>query len=127
MIQQDTTLESAMLGRKQTALSATLSQRMRRIAETPTYAPARPAEQKFGKRALRADAWRPGTISFQTGERLDVVVRNISDKGARIEFVRSTYLPDRVKLTAQGTSRWAYVTWQTWGVAGLKFVGESQS
>jgi hypothetical protein len=116
-----------MLGRKQTPLSATLSQRMQRIAATPAFAPERVAVQKFGKRANRVDAWRPGTISFQTGERMDVVVKNISETGARIEFVRSTYLPDRVKLTAQGTSRWAYVTWQTWGVAGLQFVRESKA
>lgn len=116
-----------MLGRKQTPLSVTLSARVQRIAETKAYAPARPSDQKFGKRPIRADAWRPGTISFQTGERMDVVVKNISDTGARIEFVRSTYLPDRVKLTAQGMSRWAYVTWQTWGVAGLAFVGEGKA
>ena len=116
-----------MLGRKQTPLSATLSQRMQRIAATPAFAPERVAVQTFGKRAIRADAWRPATIRFQTGERIDVVVKNISDTGARIEFVRSTYLPDRVRLTAQGTSRWAYVIWQTWGVAGLQFVGEAKA
>jgi hypothetical protein len=119
-------MEPAMLGRKQKPISATLAQRMQRIAATPAFAPERVAVQTFGKRAIRADAWRPGTISFQTGERMDVVVKKISDTGARIEFVRSTYLPDRVKLTAQGTSRWAYVTWQTWAVAGLQFVGESK-
>ena len=58
---------------------------------------------------------------------MNVVVKNISDTGARIEFVRSIYLPDRVKLTARGTSRWAYVTWQTGGVAGLQFVGEGKA
>lgn len=116
-----------MFGRKQTAPSQMLSQRMQRIAATPAFAPERVAAQPFGKRAIRAVAWRPGTISFQTGERMDVVVKNISDTGAKVEFVRSTYLPDRVKLTAQGQSRWAYVTWQTWGVAGLQFVGESKA
>ena len=113
-----------MFGRKPTPLSATLSQRMQRIAETTAFAPERVAAQTFAERATRAVAWRPGTISFQTGERMNVVIKNVSDTGARIEFVRSTYLPDRVKLTAHGTSRWAYVTWQTWGVAGLQFVRE---
>ncbi|MFZ4687578.1 MAG: hypothetical protein ACOYMK_18480 [Hyphomonadaceae bacterium] len=116
-----------MFGRKPTPLSATLSQRMQRIAETPASAPERGAAQTFGKRATRADAWRPGTINFQTGERMDVVVKNVSDTGALIEFVRGAYLPDRVKLTTQGTSRWAYVTWQTWGVAGLQFVRGSKA
>jgi hypothetical protein len=120
-------MEPAMFGRKPTPLSAALSQRMQRIAETPAFAPERVAAQTFGKRATRVDAWRPGTLSFQTGERMDVVVKNISETGAKVEFVRSTYLPDRVKLTALGTSRWAYVTWQTWGVAGLQFVRESKA
>jgi hypothetical protein len=115
-----------MLGRKQTPVSTTLSQRVQRIAATPAHVPERAAAQNFGRRSVRADAWRPATISFQTGERMDVVVKNISDSGAKIEFVFSAYLPDRVRLTAQGMSRWAYVTWQTWGGAGLQFVSEGK-
>jgi hypothetical protein len=115
-----------MLGRKQTSVSKTLAQRMQRISTAPARAPARPLDTQASKRAVRADAWRPGAISFQTGERIDVVVKSVSATGARIEFVRNAYLPDRVKLTVQGASRWAYVTWQTWGVAGLQFVGESR-
>lgn len=116
-----------MLGRKQTSVSKMLAQRVQRISTAPTRAPAPQVDTRFGKRAVRSDAWRPGTISFQTGERFDVVVRSISETGARIEFVRNAYLPDRVKLTAQGMTRWAYVSWQTWGVAGLQFVGESKA
>jgi len=125
--QLDTTREPALLGRKQVPVSKTLAQRVQRISTAPTRVPAAQADARFGKRAVRSDAWRPGTISFLSGERFDVVVRSISETGARIEFVRNAYLPDRVKLTAQGMTRWAYVSWQTWGVAGLQFVGESKS
>jgi len=114
-----------MLGRKK--VNETLALRMGRIARAPTYTPARPVEQKFGKRATRADGWSPGTVSFQSGERFDVVVKNMSETGAKIEFIRTTYLPDRVRLTSKGVSRWAYVSWQSWGVAGLQFVAEDKS
>lgn len=111
-----------MLGTNRKIAAAVLATRVNRIAQAPTYTPPKPADVKFGKRAQRKIAWRPATLSFQSGERMDVVVKNISETGARIEFVRSTYLPDRVKLSAQGISKWAYVSWQTWGVAGLHFV-----
>jgi hypothetical protein len=111
-----------MLGTKRNTVSKSLAARVTRIAQAPTYTPPKPVEVKFGKRDQREISWRPAILSFQSGERMDVVVKNISETGARIEFVRSTYLPDRVKLSAQGINKWAYVTWQTWGVAGLHFV-----
>lgn len=114
-----------MLGRKK--VNETLALRIDRIAKAPTSAPEHTVERKFGKRAIRADGWSPGSVSFQSGERFDVVVKNISETGAKIEFIRTTYLPDRVRLTAKGVSRWAYVSWQSWGVAGLQFVAEDKA
>ena len=64
------------------------------------------------------------TLAFITGERVDVVVKNVSDTGARVEFMRDIQLPDRV-LLSEPTLRlktWAYVIWQTRGAAGLQFV-----
>lgn len=113
-----------MLGTKRASDSKVLAARVTKIAQAPTYVPRKPEEAKFGKRAMREISWKQGTLVFQTGERMDVVVKNISETGARIEFVRSTYLPERVRLIEpiRDINRWAYVTWQTWGVAGLKFV-----
>lgn len=118
-----------MLGRKQASVSKSLAQRVQRIAIAPTFAPPRPTDAKFGKREVREPSWKPGTIAFLGGERVEVVVKNVSESGARIEYVRGTHLPERVRLVEpmQGINRWAYVTWQTWGVAGLRFVDKNEA
>jgi hypothetical protein len=114
-----------MFGRKQTPLSRTLAQRVHRIATAPAAAAPPRASRTFGKRASRLPgSRRPGTITFQTGKTIDVVVTDICATGAEIEFAPDVRLPDRVQLAALGNSRWAYVTSETRGAAGLKFVGE---
>ena len=75
-------------------------------------------------RALRVPAFKSATVQLITGERLDVILKNISATGARVEFMRDIQLSDRVYLrepTLQ-LSVWAYVVWQERGVAGLEFV-----
>ncbi len=55
---------------------------------------------------------------------MDVVVKNVSATGARVEFLRDIQLTDRVMLS-EPTLRiktWTYVVWQTRGAAGLQFV-----
>lgn len=112
-----------MIGRKPKAISEGLAQRVRKVAETASTTPAA-ADPSIGKREPRASSFRPGTLAFMTGEKIDVVVKNISTTGARVEFVRNTRLPERVLLTEplMGVKKWAYVTWETLGVAGLRFV-----
>lgn len=101
-----------------------LAQRMRKIAdvhvEEVTYSSVTPGE----KRSERKPTFKAATLAFITGERVDVVVKNVSDTGARVEFMRDIQLPDRV-LLSEPTLRlktWAYVIWQTRGAAGLQFV-----
>ena len=101
-----------------------LAQRMRKIADVPaeevTYSSVTPGE----KRSERKPTFKAATLSFLTGERVDVVVKNVSHTGARVEFLRYIELPDRV-LLSEPTLRiktWAYVIWQTRGAAGLQFV-----
>lgn len=110
-----------MFGKKSTSNPHALAQRVRKVAETASFVPADPT---VGQREQRAPAFKPATLTFQGGERMAVVVKNVSRSGARVEFVRSDRLPERVMLTEplQGLNTWAYVTWQTMGVAGLKFV-----
>jgi hypothetical protein len=117
-----------MLGRKVNTISDTLAKRVRVISEAPPSALAQQAASA-AKRAPRALAYRPGTLTFVGGERVDVVVTNLSTTGARIQFKRGTPLPERVCLTQgrTGSQQWAYVTWQTWGVAGLQFVGAKRA
>ena len=113
-----------MFGKKPSSNPGKLAERVRAVAETPS----KPAVHMSPKRAPREPQWKPGTLTFTGGERLAVVVKNISEEGARVEYVRGTHLPERVLLTepSQRINRWAYVTWQTWGIAGLKFAGPNQ-
>ncbi len=101
-----------------------LAERLRKIAdvqaEDVNYSSVQPGE----KRSERKPTFKAATLTFITGERVDVVMKNVSDTGARIEFMRDMTLPDRV-LVAEPTLRlkvWAYVIWQTRGAAGLQFV-----
>ena len=101
-----------------------LAQRMRKIAavtqEEVTYSTVTPGE----KRSERKPTFKAASLAFITGERVEVVVKNVSDTGARVEFMRDMQLPDRV-LLSEPTLRlktWAYVVWQTRGAAGLQFV-----
>lgn len=111
-----------MLGKKSHTKSDILSARVRRIAETPSASPVRAT---FGKRRQpRVAGFKPGTLTFTGGERVDVVVKNLNASGARVEYIRGTRLPERVMLTEpqNGVRKWAHVSWQTWGAAGLQFV-----
>jgi hypothetical protein len=106
------------------SVSDRLGARVRKIAEAP--APA-PTVIPASSRQERAPTYKPGTLTFVGGERLPVMVTNVSDHGCRVEYVRGTRIPDCVQLTdpVSGTKKWAYVTWQTWGMAGLQFVGRN--
>lgn len=101
-----------------------LAERMRKIAsdsaEDMTYSTVSPGE----KRAERKPTFKAASLTFITGQKIDVVVKNVSDTGARVEFMTDVSLTDRV-LLSEPTLRlrtWAYVVWQTRGTAGLQFV-----
>lgn len=115
-----------MFGTRSKSVSGALAARVRKIAETTRPAPRAPVA---AKRQVRAPSFKPGTLTFVGGERLSVMVTNISDRGARVEYVRGTRIPECVQLIEPmtGTKKWAYVSWQTWGMAGLEFVGRDPS
>lgn len=112
-----------MLGKKVHTNPGILAARMQKITEAPCYQP-KPAATSDA-RAPRKPAYRPGTLTFIGGEKVDVMVTNLSATGARVQHKRGTPLPERVCLKEGHTGKemWAYVTWQAWGVAGLQFVG----
>lgn len=105
-------------------LSDSLAARMRKVAgaaalQQPTYSTA-----TGEKRPARKPSFKAATLTLIGGERLDVIVKNVSETGARIEFLPEIRLTDRV-LLSEPTLRirtWAYVAWQTRGAAGLEFV-----
>ncbi|MDZ4760223.1 MAG: hypothetical protein SGJ21_04040 [Alphaproteobacteria bacterium] len=77
-------------------------------------------------RAKRDPTFKQATLRLSTGERIDVVVKNVSDTGARVEFFKKSTLSEKVLIT-EPTLRlrtWARVTWQVEGAAGLQFLPE---
>lgn len=117
-----------MLSKKSGVKKGPFADRMRRIAEAaPSFAP----RSEIGRpmRDERKPSFRPATLTFMTGERVDVVVTNVSARGARIALKRGAPLPERVMLNEPrtGLRHWAYVSWQGWGAAGLTFVGASRT
>jgi len=103
-----------------------LANRMRKIAgaggaqEEITYS----SIQQTNKRAERTQTFKQGTITTRGGERIPVVVKNVSSTGARIEFFRDAQLGDHVLLSEPTLQirTWAEVMWQGRGAAGLRFV-----
>ncbi|MEP7210159.1 MAG: hypothetical protein ABI740_04920, partial [Alphaproteobacteria bacterium] len=90
--------------------------------EETEYKPSK----KNDSRSPRQATFKQGTVTLSGGERMDVVVKNVSDTGLRIEFFRKVTLTDMV-IIAEPTLRirkWATVMWQTEGAAGLQFIDE---
>jgi hypothetical protein len=102
-----------------------LADRMRRISSSPP-----PEERTYtsvhqdNKRAPRQPTFKQATVTTRGGERIAVIVKNISDSGARIEYMREATLGDHVLLSepTMHIKTWAEVMWQARGAAGLKFV-----
>ncbi len=116
-----------MLGRKSTPKTGAFAERVKRISEAaPSFERTAP---EATKREIRKPSFRPGTVAFMTGERLSVMVTDLSATGARVRFVRRGLLPERVQLIEplQGINKWGYVAWQTTHEAGLRFVGASRA
>jgi hypothetical protein len=96
------------------------------VTLTPTANTPKPV--KFGrtKRSDRKDSFKQGLLVLGNGERLDCVIKNVSETGARVDFFRGgSGIAGRVKLLDQstGTQRWAQVVWKDQNSAGLKFEG----
>lgn len=77
-----------------------------------------------GDRAQRDPTYKQATIQLRGGERLPVVVKNVSDTGARIQFFKEVPLSDVVYLMEPtlNINRWCDVVWQEDNCAGLQFV-----
>jgi hypothetical protein len=102
-----------------------LSDRLKAIAER------KPADQSYYRdiiqkkdRAQRLPTFKQAHVMMATGERLDVVIKNITDYGARIEFIRRTHLSDRIHISEPTLplNTWAQVIWQSDGAAGVLFI-----
>jgi hypothetical protein len=83
-----------------------------------TAQPTKPA------RAPRQTVFRNATILFASGERMAVVIKDLSATGARVEFVARVDLPPEATLIdITGRRRQVRVVWQREGAAGIEFIG----
>lgn len=101
-----------------------LADRLRKIAAAPVEEHVYSSVKPDMGRAKREATFKQGTLTTRGGERIPVVVKNVSTTGARVEFFRDVELGDHVLIT-ESTLRlntWAEVMWQARGAAGLKFV-----
>ena len=73
---------------------------------------------------MREALFRDRTLTINEGERLRVVIKDLSCTGARVEFLVHRQLPPIVTLSepVQRLRRQAHVVWQRDGVAGLAFI-----
>ena len=118
-----------MFGKKdQDANQRKLADRMKTVSGG--YAPV-PEEQEYtdthirgNKRDPRTPTYKHATIQLRGGERLEVVVKNVSASGARIEYFRNVPLSDVVYLMEPTLKirTWADVVWEKSGVAGIRFI-----
>ena len=101
-----------------------LADRMRRISNVPQEEHTYSSAQEQAGRAVREPTFKQGTITTRGGERVAVVIKNVSKTGARIEFFKDVELGDHVLITEASLrlNIWAEVMWQSRGAAGLKFV-----
>ena len=71
-----------------------------------------------------------GMVAFNArNSTLDCVVRNFSQRGAKIEFENSAILPDRVdfEVVRKGLSCRARLAWRDHNMAGLVFSEEHEA
>lgn len=79
--------------------------------------------QTKSHRQTREQVFKNGTLHYGDGYRLTVVIKDLNEAGARIEFFQQNHLPDLVVLSEPTLRlrRQARVVWQRAGVAGLQF------
>ncbi|MCG8442116.1 MAG: hypothetical protein MI723_09940 [Caulobacterales bacterium] len=74
-------------------------------------------------RAARSATYREGSLIPAHGDEVEVVVKNVSASGARVDFRNRARLSGRVLLSspALGLRKWCRVAWCHHGMAGICF------
>ena len=106
-----------------------LSERVRRLAGPTSIAipsPEPTPRRNATERTPRQPVYKNGALLLEGGHKLKVVIKNLSDTGAYVEFFVKTDLPHHVILSEPTLplKRWARVVWQRDGAAGLVFMAE---
>jgi hypothetical protein len=81
-------------------------------------------EHQLKHRQRRIATFKNASVILRDGARISVVVKDLSDAGARVEFFARTVLPQEVLLVEPMLKlrRQARVVWQSDGAAGLRFI-----
>lgn len=101
-----------------------LERRLKAIAaRTAPPADAYETVSTSHRRPARAPTYKPAVLILSGGEKLPVIIKNLSDTGAKIEFFQNRELIGEVRLVEQsvGLNAEAEITWQEAGMIGLRF------
>lgn len=113
-----------MFGKSKLPDGSVLANRVRNIAAQAPAATVEKSPPRSKERAPRQAVFRNATITFDSGERMAVAVKDVSATGARVEFFRHVALPETFLLSEpmMKLRRRVRVVWQRDGVAGVEFV-----
>jgi hypothetical protein len=77
-----------------------------------------------GQRSQRMAVYKQGLAILAHGEKLPVVIRNLSTTGCRIEYFQNIRLEGRILVTEPSIPlrQFADVVWQGEGASGVEFV-----
>jgi hypothetical protein len=78
-------------------------------------------------RAARTTVFKQAMLMLPHGEKVPVVIKNMSSTGLRVEFFQNRQLGDRVLVTEASVPLrfWADVVWESDGAGGLRLKKES--
>jgi hypothetical protein len=113
-----------MFRKKKAEQSAEPVERWEKIAAKASPS-GEPARAPHTRRAQRSKLFRQATATLSAGEKVAVVIKDLSTTGCRIEFIRRGPLTPTLTIDEHtlGLHFSAKVVWQTEGAAGVKFLG----
>jgi hypothetical protein len=117
----------AMFNKRQDKADASaLAQRIRTISRKPAEDETAYVDTRIrasSKRPPRNPVFRHGSLQLPTGLKIQIVMKDVSSGGARVEFFERIELPGSVLLIepTMKIRRWCRVVWQRDGVVGLQF------
>jgi hypothetical protein len=78
-------------------------------------------------RAARTTVFKQAMLMLPHGEKLPVVIKNMSATGVRVEYFANRPLGDRVLITEPSVPLrfWADVVWETDGAGGLRLKNDT--
>ena len=99
-----------------------LDKRLKAIADRkPLEADAYETVSTSHRRPTRTPTYKPAFLILAGGEKLPVVIKNLSDTGAKVEFFQNRELTGQMRLVEQSIDLNVIVeiAWQKDGVIGL--------